>query len=67
MPNEPRPATAQRPQPPIDLKPAPSFTVTLVEDDLVLVWSTQSTEAQADILARLTAWLRQERTKVGAI
>jgi hypothetical protein len=67
MPNEPTPATAQGSPPPIELEPAPSFTVTLVEDDLVLVWGTQSPEAQADILARLTAWLRQERTKVGAL
>jgi hypothetical protein len=67
MSSEPTPGTAQGSPSPIQLKPAPSFTVTLVEDDLVLVWSTQSPEAQADVLARLTAWLRQERSKVVAL
>jgi hypothetical protein len=67
LPNEPRSATAQGSPLPIEPKPAPSFTITLVEDDLVLVWSTQSPQAQADILARLSAWLRRERTKANAL
>jgi hypothetical protein len=48
-------------------KASPSFTVSLVEDDLVLVLGTREPEDQADILARLTAWLRNERTKVDTV
>jgi hypothetical protein len=59
--------TRQEPALPIDETTAPSFTVTLVEDDLVLVWNTQEPADQADILARLIAWLRNERTKAKAL
>jgi hypothetical protein len=67
MANKPRPGTAHGSPLTMKSKAAPSFTVTLVEDDLVLVWDTLEPHDQADILARLSAWLRIETTKVEAL
>ena len=46
---------------------AATFTVSLVDHDLVLVWDTQEPEDQADVLARLMAWLRNKTTQVDAL
>lgn len=67
MPENSTSGTRQDPALPMDATTASSFTITLVEDDLVLVWNTQEPADQADILARLIAWLRNERTKVKAL
>ncbi len=59
--------TALRSARPTAPRPAPMLTVTLMEDGLVPAWGTQDSKKQAAVLARLSAWMQDERKKVGTL
>jgi hypothetical protein len=59
-----RTAVQVRPMAP---RPAPLLTVTLMEDGLIPAWGTQEPKEQTDVLARLSAWLQDERKKTEAL
>jgi acetyl esterase len=59
--------TALRTARPMAPRPGPLLTVTLMEDGLIPAWGTQEPKEQADVLAKLSAWLQDERTKIEAL
>jgi hypothetical protein len=67
MANDQTSTTALRSARPTAPRPAPLLTITLMEDGLVPAWGTQDSKEQVDVLARLSAWMQDERKKVEAL